>query len=54
MQKMIQDFINNEIIDHTDEWEKNGTLFILASIERSRDNVRGKGNVHEMGYNFYK
>ncbi len=26
MQKMIQDFINNEIIDHTDEWEKNGMV----------------------------
>lgn len=26
MQEMIQDFINNEIIDHTDEWEKNGMV----------------------------
>ena len=26
MQKMIQDFINNEIIDHIDDWEKNGMV----------------------------
>ena len=26
MQKMIQDFIRNEIIDHIDEWEKNGMV----------------------------
>ena len=26
MQKMIQDFINNEIIDHTEEWEENGMV----------------------------
>lgn len=26
MQQMIQDFINNEILDHTDEWEKNGMV----------------------------
>lgn len=26
MQKMIQDFIDNEIIDQTDEWEKNGMV----------------------------
>lgn len=26
MQKMIQDFISNEIIDHIDEWEKNGMV----------------------------
>ena len=26
MQKMIQDFIHNEIIDHLDEWEKNGMV----------------------------
>ena len=26
MQKMIQDFINNEIIDQTEEWEKNGMV----------------------------
>ena len=26
MQKMIQDFIKNEIIDRTDEWEKNGMV----------------------------
>tara|TARA_R110002072_G_scaffold2633_4_gene21691 strand:+ start:88 stop:1299 length:1212 start_codon:yes stop_codon:yes gene_type:complete len=26
MQKMIQDFINNEIIDQTDAWEKNGMV----------------------------
>ena len=26
MQQMIQDFIKNEIIDHTDEWEKNGMV----------------------------
>ena len=26
MQKMIQDFINNEIIEHIDEWEKNGMV----------------------------
>jgi acyl-CoA dehydrogenase len=26
MQKMIQDFIKNEIIDHTDEWEKKGMV----------------------------
>ena len=26
MQKMIQDFINNEIIDHIEEWEKNGMV----------------------------
>ncbi len=25
-QKMIQDFINNEIMDHIDEWEKNGMV----------------------------
>ncbi len=25
-QKMIQDFINNEILDQTDEWEKNGMV----------------------------
>ena len=25
-QKMIQDFIKNEIIDHTEEWEKNGMV----------------------------
>jgi acyl-CoA dehydrogenase len=26
MQKMIQDFINNEIIDHTQEWEEKGMV----------------------------
>ena len=26
MQEMIQDFIKNEIIDHVDEWEKNGMV----------------------------
>ncbi|MFZ0491327.1 MAG: acyl-CoA dehydrogenase family protein [Salegentibacter sp.] len=26
MQKMIQDFINNEILDQMDEWEKNGMV----------------------------
>ncbi|WAC02458.1 acyl-CoA dehydrogenase family protein [Lacinutrix neustonica] len=26
MQQMIQDFINNEIIAHTDEWEKKGMV----------------------------
>ena len=26
MQKMIQDFINNEIIDHIEAWEKNGMV----------------------------
>lgn len=26
MQKMIQDFINNEIIDYVDQWEKNGMV----------------------------
>jgi acyl-CoA dehydrogenase len=26
MQKMIQDFINNEIIDHTEEWEEKGMV----------------------------
>jgi len=26
MQKMIQDFINNEIIDQTEQWEKNGMV----------------------------
>ncbi|MCX7549608.1 acyl-CoA dehydrogenase family protein [Xanthomarina sp. F2636L] len=26
MQEMIRDFIKNEIIDHTDEWEKNGMV----------------------------
>ncbi len=26
MQQMIQDFIKNEIIDHTDEWEKKGMV----------------------------
>jgi acyl-CoA dehydrogenase len=26
MQNMIQDFIKNEIMDHTDEWEKNGMV----------------------------
>ena len=26
MRKMIQDFIKNEIMDHTDEWEKNGMV----------------------------
>ncbi len=26
MQKMIQDFINKEIIDHVEEWEKNGMV----------------------------
>lgn len=26
MREMIQDFINNEIIEHTDEWEKNGMV----------------------------
>ncbi|WP_418603927.1 acyl-CoA dehydrogenase family protein [Hwangdonia sp.] len=26
MQKMIRDFIKNEILDHTDEWEKNGMV----------------------------
>ncbi|TYB76656.1 acyl-CoA dehydrogenase [Bizionia gelidisalsuginis] len=26
MQGMIQDFINNEIIEHTEEWEKNGMV----------------------------
>ncbi|MCK0131383.1 acyl-CoA dehydrogenase family protein [Flavobacteriaceae bacterium F08102] len=26
MRKMIQDFINNEILEHTDEWEKNGMV----------------------------
>ncbi len=26
MQNMIQDFIKNEIIDHTEEWEKNGMV----------------------------
>lgn len=26
MQDMIQDFITNEILDHTDEWEKNGMV----------------------------
>ena len=26
MQKMIQDFINNEIIDHLEAWEKNGMV----------------------------
>ncbi len=26
MQEMIQDFIKNEIIDHTEEWEKNGMV----------------------------
>ena len=26
MQEMIQDFIKNEIIDHLDEWEKNGMV----------------------------
>ena len=26
MQKMIQNFINNEIIDHTEEWEKKGMV----------------------------
>ena len=26
MQKMIQDFIRNEIIDHIDDWEKNGMV----------------------------
>ena len=26
MQNMIQDFITNEILDHTDEWEKNGMV----------------------------
>jgi len=25
-QKMIQDFIKNEILDHTEEWEKNGMV----------------------------
>tara|TARA_R110001583_G_scaffold11776_4_gene52853 strand:+ start:2083 stop:3279 length:1197 start_codon:yes stop_codon:yes gene_type:complete len=26
MQNMIQDFINNEVIDHTETWEKNGMV----------------------------
>jgi acyl-CoA dehydrogenase len=26
MQKMIQDFINNEIIDHIEEWEEKGMV----------------------------
>lgn len=26
MQEMIQEFISNDIIDHLDEWEKNGMV----------------------------
>jgi acyl-CoA dehydrogenase len=34
MKGMIQEFISNEIMDHIDEWEKNG--MVSREIETSR------------------